>query len=918
MIDRRVLWFVLVGAAVWAFVMTVETCQFDTDPRPGGMLTHLACRSSGTIASLELAETEATFHALLALRDPERDEIWNADVARTNTAMDFLLIALYWSGFVLLAERARGRTWVAVVAAITVAAVADIAENVRLWHALTAVLTHRPLAGLARAPSILKWESIAAAEALLAVAIPSGPLRSRPLAALLTIAALSTAIGPFYTALLPVATLTLLGILAVASYKVFPFDRLTLERVIALVEAAYLLRFQIAAALILAIAFPGLRFAAGSLFAGVFDAIAFWSVMFIVWAAFVVALTVMITSRLVLHYGPDRFPVLQPFRTSANDSVWITVMFGALAAPVTVMTWFGTSVEPVWKSIAVVAGAGLAVATVWLTKLMHVRIESGAERAADAVFPGVQSPTSTAAQSPADRTVPAAPDATHGLLRGIVRDTDGTLWNRVRSGHRLAARLLLVLVIAYAILGWLFAPSHLLETQRPAALFYLLLLLAVLTWTFAGLAFFLDALRLPVLTTALALSFASGLAGTDHQFAVTSGTTHRVVSGADAVAKWENAQGRDAPVVVVATAGGGIRAAAWTARVLTGLAGACDRFASSLLLVSSVSGGSVGSMYVVGSYDDSRRLPAERLASIRSSAENTSLSAVGWGLTYPDLVRTLPLVGFGLRLFSPAPQTIDRGWALEHEWVSHWIDRGTALPPTLGEWSDDVAAGKRPAVIFNATASESGQRFLMASTLVGRASGSAADAFTIQFADAFDRFDIAVPTAVRMSATFPWVSPMARPTGGTDTNRVHLGDGGYYDNSGVLSAVQWLLDARAALAHHPVTLVVIDAASDPPDTGRAWSWQRQIVAPLGTLLAVRTSSQQFRAAYERDVVAAYLEDERLDVTAVVLAYPADRLAPLSWHLTPDQRGRIERAWENPDANLRTAIDEVRGRVGCSP
>src|SRR5262249_40820698 len=264
---------------------------------------------------------------------------------------------------------------------------------------------------------------------------------------------------------------------------------------------------------------------------------------------------------------------------------------------------------------------------------------------------------------------------------------------------------------------------------------------------------------------------------------------HRVVSGTDAIAAWENLQGRDAPLVVVATAGGGIRAAAWTARVLTGLAGTCERFASSLVLVSSVSGGSVGSMFVVGSYDAARRRPAARLESIRASAENTSLSAVGWGLVYPDLIRTLPLVGLGLRLFSRAPQTIDRGWALEREWVSHWIDHDTTAPPTLGQWSDDVAAGKRPAVIFNATASESGQRLLMASTLVGRRAG--ADAFTIQFADAFDRFDIGVPTAARMSATFPWVSPMARPTDGDDVTRLHLGDGGYYDNSGVLSAIQW-------------------------------------------------------------------------------------------------------------------------------
>jgi hypothetical protein len=54
----------------------------------------------------------------------------------------------------------------------------------------------------------------------------------------------------------------------------------------------------------------------------------------------------------------------------------------------------------------------------------------------------------------------------------------------------------------------------------------------------------------------------------------------------------------------VAAAGGGIQAAAWTARVLTGLEEICaekrpGRFVQSLKLLSGVSGGSVGIMYFV-------------------------------------------------------------------------------------------------------------------------------------------------------------------------------------------------------------------------------------------------------------------------------------------------------------------------------
>jgi len=53
-------------------------------------------------------------------------------------------------------------------------------------------------------------------------------------------------------------------------------------------------------------------------------------------------------------------------------------------------------------------------------------------------------------------------------------------------------------------------------------------------------------------------------------------------------------------VIVVAASGGGIKAAAWTTRVLTGLEESNPRiFGGSIRLISAVSGGSVGAMYFV-------------------------------------------------------------------------------------------------------------------------------------------------------------------------------------------------------------------------------------------------------------------------------------------------------------------------------
>jgi hypothetical protein len=373
-------------------------------------------------------------------------------------------------------------------------------------------------------------------------------------------------------------------------------------------------------------------------------------------------------------------------------------------------------------------------------------------------------------------------------------------------------------------------------------------------------------------------------------------------------------------MVVVATAGGGIRASAWTTQVLTGLAGECassnwtqNAFTASVVLVSSVSGGSEGAMYFAGWYDGKGNTDPKMSGAIFDESTRTDLGAVGWGLVYPDLLRTLPL----LNVF--VPQHFDRGSALEREWVKHWS--GISQPPKLSAWSGDVEHGTRPAVIFNATVSETGNRFIAATTsLYERPKEGRPD--TLQFFRTFTNEDMDVSTAARLSATFPFVSPMSRPDTDRKYGQLHFGDGGYYDNSGLLSALQWLMGAGPKLKDHPVYLVIIDATSPDKQRGGVWTWQRQIVAPIGALLAVRTSSQQTRADIELNAIMDALEfnpDIRDKITPVFFDYLADDTAPLSWHLTPRQKDGIVGQWqkrENGTSRNRDHEVAMLADVGC--
>jgi len=676
--------------------------------------------------------------------------------------------------------------------------------------------------------------------------------------------------------------------------------RFSLESILARVEYAYLIRFQAVAGLLLVAGLPLAYHFIPSIFVGLFDARGFWSFCFVVWAAFQLAWTVMVACRLVVVYGPERFPRMRPgvldTQTSAPANivgVGTVIWFGLLALPVVIVLFIGTAqLSVTLKAMAVAVGLLLAVLVLFLTASLHFAIEDPGGRANE-VFPsfGFLRPRPDGklrAQirlwSPVARLLAALPkDLTVGIL-----DDDG----RLRSGHEMAIIASAVFFTIYGVLGVLFSPAWTTPERQPAALFFLLTLLTVFTWILAGAAFFLDRMRLPIFTTLLVFSLLTGSIGnTDHNFVVLPSGAEpvRPLCPADVVSDWEHGKRREnsGVLTVVATAGGGIRAAGWTAQVITGLQEECGgRLSPSLLLVSSVSGGSVGAMVVAAPYSTDRGIyptTGNDLEPVRFNATRSSLSAVGWGLAYPDLGRTIPLFG------GTIPEDLDRGWSLENAWATGW--RESQQPqPTMAQWRRDVQKGARPAVIFNATISENGERFLISSTDMS-SEGSE------QFFDLFPQSDIAVATAARLSATFPYVSPLARPSQGTVATAYHVGDGGYYDNSGLLSAVEWLREAAATVqSRYRVLLILIDARPAKPAAGSSWSWQKQLVAPIETLLQVRTSSQQTRDTIELEMAQEYLRNRNVDVTAVPFLFASKTPPPLSWHLTTGQVQEISDSW----------------------
>src|SRR5882757_8295132 len=137
----RLLWLFLLMLTIWAAVMAWEASEFMGPPCPEqSAVQHWGCVLASPIAELQLAESAGEFKARIDQGSAGQFESWNLQIARVNTCMDFLSIGLYWAVFVLFTlEYGGGRLGRAVIGVISLTAIFDVLENVRLLQALGAI-----------------------------------------------------------------------------------------------------------------------------------------------------------------------------------------------------------------------------------------------------------------------------------------------------------------------------------------------------------------------------------------------------------------------------------------------------------------------------------------------------------------------------------------------------------------------------------------------------------------------------------------------------------------------------------------------------------------------------------------------------------------------------------------------------------
>ncbi|MEZ5964176.1 MAG: patatin-like phospholipase family protein [Planctomycetota bacterium] len=473
---------------------------------------------------------------------------------------------------------------------------------------------------------------------------------------------------------------------------------------------------------------------------------------------------------------------------------------------------------------------------------------------------------------------------------------------RPLAGHLPALAGLAVLALVYA---WMATRAP--EQVAVPVLAMLVFALALLVSALAGLAFFFDRFGLPLLLVIVAWT-ALGGAFTDSTHVFFVRPRAQAPQRATVAQALDQRRPEDHRVVVVCAEGGGIQAAAWTANVLVQLDRTIGDFHRRLALVSAVSGGSVGAMDYLAHFDPHAPLTQADGDAVLRAAKASSLVPVGWAMVFKDLRRAL-----GMRFLIDA--SMDRSLALEASWRR-------ALPPlqhaTLGDWAERTARGELPPVVFNATFAGVGERpnkgkRLMLTTVDFGTTAAPRNERLHSFFDYYGRhaypgieplretFDVDVVTAARMSATFPYVTPLARAAAAgshelIEGRKDYVADGGYFDNSGIATAMDWLLQA---LAHDPGLRVALVLVRSFPESlarqadPRIGAWANAVYGPLDLMLATRSSTQAVRA----DIEAQLVEREgRVRVFAMPFDTDTHIQPPLSWHLSRAQQAQIDAAW----------------------
>jgi hypothetical protein len=451
--------------------------------------------------------------------------------------------------------------------------------------------------------------------------------------------------------------------------------------------------------------------------------------------------------------------------------------------------------------------------------------------------------------------------------------------------------------------------------------------------------------------------------------------TLQLLNNTEVLLAWKSLVGdrwreRKPKLVIVTVSGGGIRASVWTSVVLRKLEATLGSdFPYHIRLITGASGGMVaGSYYATslvppppdvlrGGRVGFERLHGTTVDDFVNHMATDQLDAVAGRMLFADLPGTL----------SPFVKRGDRGRTLEQTWIRWTGGAGSPLGRPLQSYAADERLGWRPSLAFTPMMVEDGRRLLISNLDLAFATRNVGglllehssrkierptiqggdfdlaiheedDVFSLSAVEFFrlfpDAHDFQVTTAIRMSASFPWVSPAINlPT--LPPRRVV--DAAYYDNYGVNLSALWLSKMSAWLEENTSGVLVVQirdnvsqgarteidfdrvGREDTPLDRLVWHGGSKLARPglqaISTPLIGVTNARNWTMAFRNDeqvdLQDLLFDDKRGSdfFRTVVFECPVE--VSLSWKLTEREKAVLAGGFGRPEATPREELARLK-------
>jgi len=369
------------------------------------------------------------------------------------------------------------------------------------------------------------------------------------------------------------------------------------------------------------------------------------------------------------------------------------------------------------------------------------------------------------------------------------------------------------------------------------------------------------------------------------------------------------------PVVVIGVSGGGSRAAYWTFRSLQYLDSMTQgRLFSNTVLLTGASGGMIGASYWRSIHQAHRegKIADPYDPHYQENIGKDLLNAIIFSFVSVDLISP-----FNKTSIAGYAYTRDRGYAMEQEMI-----RNTEglLDVRLGDFRRPEAEGRVPAMIVNGTIVNDGRRLMVSAQPVAfltQPSYTLRDSFlppvdAVDFATFFARqnpYNLRLTSALRMSATFPYILPVVKLP---SVPYMNVMDAGLRDNFGAEVATRYLFVFRNWLRQHAGNIIYLQIRDTRESEASRPAPQNTLIDMLTDPLFVIQDKwlpiQSYYAGDIRDVTTGVFGGQLKYITLEYIPEQADRSAPLNFHLTKKERSDLYYSIYQPQN--RAAVDSL--------